>query len=48
MAFAVTVPAEVLTDRLTSPTLALAVGVALSLFVIARLFFHSRYSRASV
>lgn len=50
VAFAVTVPAEALTNRLTGPTLALAAGVALGLFVIARLFFRwglSRYSGAS-
>ncbi|WP_298821011.1 ABC transporter permease [Chloroflexus sp.] len=50
VAFAVTVPAEALTARLTGATLVLAVGVSVGLFVIARLCWRwglSRYSGAS-
>ncbi|MEF3273857.1 MAG: ABC-2 family transporter protein [Chloroflexus sp.] len=50
VAFAVTVPAEALTARLSGATLALAIGVSGSLFVIARLCWRwglSRYSGAS-
>ncbi|WP_322512814.1 ABC transporter permease [Chloroflexus sp.] len=50
VAFAVTVPAEALTARLTGATLALAAGVGLALLLVARLFFRwglSRYSGAS-
>lgn len=38
--FAVTVPAEALTGRLTLQTLALAIGVAVGLFLIARRFWQ--------
>ena len=38
--FAVTVPAEALTGRLTLPTLLLAIGVAAGLFLIARRFWQ--------
>ncbi|MFN8440524.1 MAG: ABC-2 family transporter protein [Caldilineaceae bacterium] len=38
--FAVTVPAQALTGRLTLPTLALAVAVALGLFLLARWFWR--------
>ncbi|MEZ4664052.1 MAG: ABC-2 family transporter protein [Caldilineaceae bacterium] len=49
IAFAVTVPAQALTGRLTGPTLLLAVVVAAVLFVIARWFwrFGIRFCRAS-
>ena len=38
--FAVTVPAEALTGRLTLQTLLLAIGVAAGLFLIARRFWQ--------
>ena len=38
--FAVTVPAQALTGRLTLPTLALAVAVAVGLFLVARWFWR--------
>ncbi len=40
IAFAVTVPAEALTGRLTTPTLLLAVGVAIVLFSVSRWFWR--------
>lgn len=40
VAFAVTVPAEALTGRLTLPTLALAVGMTVMILVLARWFWH--------
>ncbi|ACL23594.1 ABC transporter permease [Chloroflexus aggregans] len=49
VAFAVTVPAETLTDRLTPQTLALAIGMSVGLLLIARRFLRwglSRYSGA--
>ncbi|HUG47524.1 MAG TPA: ABC-2 family transporter protein [Candidatus Limnocylindria bacterium] len=50
LAFAITVPAEALTGRLTVETLALAAGFALFLLVLARLLWRvglKRYSGAS-
>lgn len=50
VAFAVTVPAEALTARLNSSTLALAVGVSFTFFLLARLLWRwgvRRYSGAS-
>ncbi|GIV88971.1 MAG: ABC transporter permease [Chloroflexus sp.] len=50
VAFAVTVPAETLTNRLTPQTLALAIGMSVGLLLIARRFLRwglSRYSGAS-
>lgn len=38
--FAVTVPAQALTGRLTTPTLLLAVGLAVGLFLLARWFWR--------
>ena len=40
IAFAVTVPAEGLTGKLATNTLLLAVGLALAIFVVARLFWR--------
>lgn len=40
LAFAVTVPAEALTGRLTAPVLALSAALATLLFVLARLFWR--------
>lgn len=40
IAFAVTVPAQALTGRLTGQTLLLAVGVAIGLFLVARRFWQ--------
>lgn len=50
VAFAVTVPAEALTGRLTGGTLALVVGIAAALFIISRAFWKfglTHYSGAS-
>lgn len=50
VAFAVTVPAEALTDRLTTQTLLLALGVTAAAFLAARWFWHfglRHYSGAS-
>ena len=50
IAFAVTVPAEALTGRLTVETLALAAGFALLLFLVTRWFWRfglRHYSGAS-
>jgi ABC-2 type transport system permease protein len=50
IAFAVTVPAEALTSRLTAETLALAAGFALALVLLTRWFWQfglKRYSGAS-
>jgi ABC-2 type transport system permease protein len=50
IAFAVTVPAEALTSRLTAETLALAFGFAIALFAFTRWFWRfglKRYSGAS-
>jgi ABC-2 type transport system permease protein len=50
IAFAVTVPAEALTNRLTTPDLLLAVGLAIVLFGLARLIWRlglRSYSGAS-
>jgi ABC-2 type transport system permease protein len=50
IAFAVTVPSEALTDRLTPARVALAVGFAVVLFTATRLFWRyalEHYSGAS-
>lgn len=50
VAFAVTVPAEALTGRLTLPTALLALGLAAGLLVVSRMFWRvgvRRYSGAS-
>jgi len=50
VAFAVTVPAEALTNRLTGSELLLAVGLAIGLFILARLIWRrglKAYSGAS-
>jgi ABC-2 type transport system permease protein len=50
IAFAITLPSEALTNRLTLPSLALAVGMAIVLFMAARLLWRAatrRYSGAS-
>lgn len=50
VAFAVTVPAEALTDRLTTQTLVLALAVTVGAFLAARRFWHfglRHYSGAS-
>jgi len=40
VAFAVTVPAQGLIGQLTSGNLGLAVGLAIALFIVARLFWR--------
>jgi ABC-2 type transport system permease protein len=50
IAFAITVPAQALTGRLTTETLTLDVGVAIGMLIISRLFWKiglRNYSGAS-